>query len=545
MHAPGSDRYDDIAYPSYPFWQTHPDRLAVIASLFGMQPAPVGRCRVLELGGGDGGNLIPMALVAPDATFVGIDLAADPIARGQRTVRDLGLTNITLVRGDVCELAQQPPPAEPFDYIIAHGLFSWVPDVARVAVLEIMGRWLAPQGVAYLSFNAYPGGHLRQMVREILQYHTDGLPDGQRTIAEAQSLARVLADALPDGDATASVRASLRTASTREPGALYHDELSPDNKPFYFHEVVEQAAAYGLQYLGEADFSEMQDQGFTPEAREILAAIERERGRIAREQYMDFLKARQFRQTLLCRADARIGPMPTAPAVRRLLISANLRAESPAPNLSAGVVERFIGPRNAVIQIDMPIVKAAFVELGSVWPDRLTFDELAARAARRLRAASPPRRLVARAARRPGRPAPAVAPAGAATSDDEPGREMLASALFASYSSALVELHAWKPSFVLQAGDRPTLSPLARLQLAQDDVRFVTTLLHGVVFVESPLARQSLRLLDGTRDRATLLSELRTWSRQQAAAGQPTDEITPESIEARLRDVGRHGLLVG
>ena len=89
--------YDEIAYPGYPFRQSHPDRMAVVASLLGMQPAPAPHCRVLELGCGDGGNLIPMAHSLPDSEFTGIDLAESPIARGQALADELALRNIRLL----------------------------------------------------------------------------------------------------------------------------------------------------------------------------------------------------------------------------------------------------------------------------------------------------------------------------------------------------------------------------------------------------------------------------------------------------------------
>src|SRR5262249_47365446 len=67
--------YDEVTYSNTPFYHTHPDCLATLGTLFGMSPAPPDRCRVLELGCGRGGNLIPMALSLPASRFVGIDLS--------------------------------------------------------------------------------------------------------------------------------------------------------------------------------------------------------------------------------------------------------------------------------------------------------------------------------------------------------------------------------------------------------------------------------------------------------------------------------------
>src|SRR6266849_10034387 len=110
--------YDEVPYPGLPQPQTHPDRLGIIATLFGMSPAPADRCRVLELGCGDGGNLIPMALTLPGSAFTGIDLAEPAIARGCALVRTLGLENITLRRLD---LMRAGPDVGEFDY----GVFDY------------------------------------------------------------------------------------------------------------------------------------------------------------------------------------------------------------------------------------------------------------------------------------------------------------------------------------------------------------------------------------------------------------------------------------
>jgi SAM-dependent methyltransferase len=337
-----ADLYDEIPYPSVPFQQTHPDRLAVLASLYGLRPAPVERCRILELGCGDGGNLIPMALGLPSAKLVGIDLAGQPIARGQETIEKLGLGNVTLHQEDLCTFARQPEP-EPFDYIIAHGVYSWVPPDAREALLAICRRNLAPQGVAYVSYNAYPGSHTRDMVREMLLYHVAGAPDSQATIDRARGLARLLADALVASDDLTGLRSDLRAAATRHAGALFHDELSPVNQPFYLHEVAERAGAHGLQFLAEADFVEMQDRAFSPAVREILAAVEQERGRVAREQYLDFLKARRFRQTVFCRADLTLTGSPSASDLCHFLIGSPVRPTSAEPDLRPGAVAKVSG----------------------------------------------------------------------------------------------------------------------------------------------------------------------------------------------------------
>jgi len=164
--------YDDVPYGASAHASTHPDRLATIATLFGMAPAPVERCRFLEIACGDAGNLIPMAYELPRSEFVGFDLAARPIEMGERAAARLGLSNVTLSRLDLNDF---PPSAGRFDYIVAHGLYSWVPGPVRDRLLALIGAHLAPHGVAFVSYNVYPGCYVRRMLWEMLKFHTDHL----------------------------------------------------------------------------------------------------------------------------------------------------------------------------------------------------------------------------------------------------------------------------------------------------------------------------------------------------------------------------------
>src|SRR5262245_28858455 len=116
--------YDDVPYPSLPSRRTHPAHLAAIGRLRGLAPPPVRRCRVLELGCAAGGNLLPMAADLPDSTFVGVDVSARQVEAGQRALGQLGLTNIELRRLNLLEAGDE---LGTFDYILCHGVYSWVP----------------------------------------------------------------------------------------------------------------------------------------------------------------------------------------------------------------------------------------------------------------------------------------------------------------------------------------------------------------------------------------------------------------------------------
>ena len=265
--------YDVLEYPPRPFVQTHPDRLATLATLFGLSPTPPARCRVLELGCGVGGNLLPMAAALPGATFVGIDNAAVPIARARELTERLGLGNVSF---HAVGIEAYEPPAEPFDYVIAHGVYSWVPEPVRDALLALCARVLSPDGVAYVSYNALPGGHLRQMLRGVLAAGLGGVEEPRERVAAARRFLALLVEAgEADDELVPTLGRAAREVIDRDDAFLFHDVLADDNQPYYLHEFVASAKAHGLAYLAEAQFSEMQVDVLPPSLQPVLAGDRR------------------------------------------------------------------------------------------------------------------------------------------------------------------------------------------------------------------------------------------------------------------------------
>src|SRR5262249_4803655 len=229
MTSQAANSYDQVAYAGYPFAQTHPERLATLATLYGLRPAPAINCRVLELGCGDGGNLIPMAFTLPASSFVGLDLAAEQIARGKSMIVELELANIELQCADIMRFDGQE---RSFDYIIAHGVFSWIPAEVRLRLLELCRKLLAPHGVAYISYNCYPGYHLRNLTREMMRFHTRTVNDPKEKVQQALSLLKWLLRRFPDEEtARKDLYGALLTEQLdllmghRHREQIYHDDL--------------------------------------------------------------------------------------------------------------------------------------------------------------------------------------------------------------------------------------------------------------------------------------------------------------------------------
>jgi SAM-dependent methyltransferase len=443
--------YDQVLYDSYPMAQTHPDRLATLAILHGMPPAPVARCRVLEIGCGNGANLIPMALTLPESRFTGIDLARAPIETARATAEVLGAANCRFDHLDLMDLA---PEFGEFDYIIAHGVYSWVPADARDRLLAVCRANLAPNGVAYVSYNTYPGCRLREITRDMMRYHTRGISDPAVKLKSARELVDAMARAEPPN---AALREELRVVQSRELSVLFHDDLAETNHPVYFHEFVEHARSHGLQFLAEAQFSSMQESALEPAAAEAVQDLSGD-DRICKQQYLDFMKCRRFRQTLLCRASV---PLEDPPDPRRV---ANLWADCAAQPVDD--VE-FRTPGGASIRTNHLLARAAILHLGRSWPRAVPFEELL---------------------------------------ESVPDRDFLGGLLLKTYASGLVELHATPSPFATEVSERPRAFSLARFHAGRGPI--IPTLRHSTVEVQDQLARRLIELLDGTRDRQALLRDL-------------------------------------
>ena len=190
--AAASTSYDQVPYASLAFPQTHPDRLATIARMFGLSPADVGRCRVLELGSASGGNLVPMAANLPDADFVGMDLSRRQVDEARRIIASLGLTNIRVEHASILDIDESWGT---FDYVLCHGVYSWVDPPVQEKILQVCSANLALQGVAYVSYNTYPGWHMREAVRHMMRYHARQFEEPAEQIEQARALLTFLASA--------------------------------------------------------------------------------------------------------------------------------------------------------------------------------------------------------------------------------------------------------------------------------------------------------------------------------------------------------------
>lgn len=278
--------YNDFPYDSLAIKQTHPLHLFQMARLCGLSAKDPACARILELGCASGGNLIPMAYHLPGATFLGIDLAEKQIEQGAAVIQDLQLTNIQLQAKSILDFQSD----DTFDYIICHGLFSWVPPLVRDQVFAICQQYLAKNGVAYISYNTLPGWQIGNIVRDQLQAKTQDIEDPALKVHYARRLLRELSvDMQSDPNAYSQLlQNEIALINEHSDNQLLHEHLSPYNYPLYITDFVEQASRYQLKYLSDAYLSN--DDVLLSIDQELIEALQR----------LDILKNRRFRCTLLC-----------------------------------------------------------------------------------------------------------------------------------------------------------------------------------------------------------------------------------------------------
>jgi SAM-dependent methyltransferase len=489
------EAYDQVAYPCLAYPDTHPDRLAVMAMLHGLSPAPVERCRVLEIGCNEAANLIPMAYAIPGSEFVGFDVAGAPVARGQRRIDELGLSNILIFQGDLMEVGER---LGQFDYIIAHGIYAWVPEAVQDRLLAVCKRLLAPDGIVFVSYNALPGGHLRNLVREILLVGAETESDPAQSVARSLEFLQFVIDARKPGDPfRALLERQAKQMKTRESQAIYHDELGREHRPVSFRDFAAHAGLHGLQYVSEAALPFPNDPCFQPQQASVAERIGGE-DRISQEEIFDLIRMRMYRETLLCHAERAVSPQVDVEAFLGLRFGCD--AESAAGE--GEVLRVYTQPGGLQMKSSHPNTVRLMETLIESWPRSIPYAELEERLT------------------------------GKGVIFDAEFFAQLLRLIVARF----VRLHAWQAPVSCHIKERPRASASSRQEAAMHN--WVATLLHMSLHLEDAQVRDFLMLLDGTRDRSEILAALKERYTQIPEA------TLVEGIEPNLRLLHHAGVLL-
>ncbi len=522
-HARKAASYDQVQVENYSFPQSHPDRLATVGKLFGLTAPDITKAKVLELGCAAGGNLVPLAEAYPGGTFVGIDLSARQIADAQSMTSTLSLKNISFKHMDLLDVNDA---FGKFDYIIVRGVFSLVSKAVQEKILDICEKNLEANGVAYIDYNTYPGWHQRGMIRDMMLYHTAQFTGPGPKALQARALLDFLSTAVAGSSAYGLLlKNELELLKQQKDSYLLHDLLEDDNEPVYFHQFVERAAAHNLQYLGEAEFSAMVTGNLAPQVAETVQRISNDI--IRTEQYMDFVRNRSFRQTLLCHKGVQLNRNLEWEQMRSFRFATLVSTEADQAELLTENPTIFLLPSGVTMTVGQPVVKIAIDYLSRKWPQSATLEELLQTVRERTNSGTDDKALSAQQ------------------------EQMLATDLLTGYAAGVMAARLNEPQMVSSVSKQPAVSRLA-IHQAKTGQR-ITSQLHESVDVDI-FVRHLITLLDGTRDVPAVLVELEKFVKRgsfnvsrdgrQLTGGDELRRVLAAMAEESMQKMARSGLFI-
>ncbi|WP_411570911.1 methyltransferase regulatory domain-containing protein [Pectobacterium cacticida] len=366
-----AEAYDRQLYESAAFSFSSPLHLRAAAHLYGLDSVPLIKARVLELGCAGGGNLLPFALAYPEAQVVGVDLSTVQIEQGKELVQELGVHNLHLHAMSLTDIS---PEFGQFDYIIAHGVFSWIPPEVRTAMLRVMRENLSPNGIAYISYNTYPGWKVGDIIRDAMLMHSHGIHDDVNRLASAKAMLDLFSDGIAHNNALApALGGMVKFLRGMSDHYITHEYLETFNAPCYLLEFADLVQQQGMEHVGDAEPQLELSATFGQNVQLNHSLIAMGQPRILRQQYLDFAVGRNFRKSIIVH-QARAEQILVKPDIERLV---DLRyAGYFEKTESKGEFHYFITHNGRDLVTKDPAILAIINALTDAWPDTLDFASL-------------------------------------------------------------------------------------------------------------------------------------------------------------------------
>ena len=485
-------------YPNYPVLLSHPDHLYVVGRLHGLRPSSIDNARVLELGCGAGGNILPIASTMPGGQFLAIDQSEQKGEMAKAAAIASGLENINFL---VCEdlMALERMEASAFDYIILRDLYSAVPLDMQTALLPICGRLLSESGILYVRYNTYPGWHGRDLLRAFMLRAAFGADTpGQRVSVARRALDDLIVAYAQTGDAYAKLLEDEKAKiNSMHDDILMRDLTDVENHPVYVDNFLALADEANLQFISEANMAASRVENYSPEARRQLSLI---KDIVQREQRIDFILNRSIRQTLLCKSGKTVQRHVDPIWLAEFYLASSLRPMGPDLDGESG--EAFFGtPDGQRIGLTAPKAIAALNHLAVAWPNFIPAIDLA--------------EIVGDSA-------------------------IVAQLSIDLYPRNWIDLLPRQPPFIKTPGQFPMTTELARWQIAQGEE--VTDLRHRNIAITDKFTRQLFPLLNGQNDRQNLVAAASEFDR---GSGLSVENGEPEfKLNAVLSQLAECCLLV-
>lgn len=479
-----SNPYDVVPYPTGAEARLHIEHLQVCATLNGFSPAAVDTARVMEIGCGNGFNLGPMAAQFPNASFVGLDYAASAIEKGRAAMEELGLHNIDLRCADLREQARDGAVEElgQFDYVIAHGVYSWVGEDVREALWRLVGRVLAPKGVFHLSYSALPGWYAVRAVRDFAGFLSQDRARPFDALDASWDALGVIANHAESNHPFAMEAARIRR---RPKSALRHDELSEACEPFYLTDVVRRAEREGFRYAGEAGSQVPSDLRRHADVAQKVLELSGD-DLLLRLQLLDFTAMRRFHDTLFVRQ----AHTPSKRHIANTLLDCWARSDIHFVEENAAGARVYEHSGGVQLTSAHPMLCALADALEAAAPGSVSLGEFLA--SRQKPGAEPDAQLTLQ----------------------------FGQLILKLLESAAIQLIPREAKVARTVGRHPRTSAFARMQMAIDGR--APNAYHASMEIKEPWQRALLTLLDGSRDRDQLAEALATLSWREISGAEKT-----------------------
>ncbi len=316
-----------------------PQRLSLIALLAGQRPPRLDQpFHLVDFGCGQGVGLCLQAALHPQALFTGIDVLPTHISHGRQLAAAAGLTNVSFQDADLIALAAQsgaapttapqpplhPPPGS-IDFVVCHGVLSWVSREVQQAIWQLASSCLRPGGLLALSYNAFPGTlsavPFQHLVRSLQDSHEAGSASLEAALQLSQRLQQSGAGLF---HAQPGLSALLEDLPSRDPAYLPHEYNQTHWQPRFSDAVIRLAAGHGFSFLATASLVESFEALLPAPFRALIA----EHSDPAQRQLLrDLLVNTSFRRDLYARGLDRPWPLDSQQALGDIRILRLISAE--------------------------------------------------------------------------------------------------------------------------------------------------------------------------------------------------------------------------
>jgi len=496
--------YDQLHFESRPAPERHPSRLATIAVLSGMNPARLEQCRVLELGCSTGSNILPIAFNYPQAQFVGVDASLSQVDRGKQLVSKFGLTNVTLLHSLFAEL---PENLGKFDYIVCHGVFSWVAPNVQEQVLAIIAEHLTPEGLAMVSFNTAAGWSIRNTVRHLLLQAINSSAEPGVQVEQARSRIREALDAQFDDFSSYGLllKEELEGLSRQTDAYMFHDVLSEHNQGFWLSEFVGMLDRFELQFVADAQIRV-----------DTLTGNNTTEELIKAEELSEALFPRPVRSIVLARAELTLNRELTADKLRSLYVTSPL-----VPSIDGSSDEEssrvFFDSKGIPQRITDSVASSIVKILSANWPTPIPTIELHERV-KQSSSASLWQRVTGQSS-----------------------EQQFFAQLLKLFCDGLVELSFCVPTSDPRMRESLTINPFVREQLSKQ--LWATNYRHEYMEFTNAEA-QLIQLLDGTRTKVQVQTDFAALIKPDETSEPLEAAIVQEFVEQTLEKL-KNGAFFG